>query len=95
MESILEIYTIYDKKAETYMRPMYTPHIVEIQRSLTKNLNDKSSTLAQFPEDYSLYKLGTYDIKSAKYNLTPQPAFIMNITEMMIDENTPKPEVKL
>lgn len=95
MESNLEIYTIFDKKAETYMRPMYTPHIVEIQRSLTANLKDKTSTLSQFPEDYSLFKLGTYDIKSAIYKLHENPTFIMNITEMMIDANTPKPEVKL
>lgn len=80
--SKLQIYTIRDKKMGTHLRPMYVPHLVEIQRNLITVLQDEKSTIAKFPSDYELYQLGTFDEETAVYELETKPTFIMNMTDL-------------
>lgn len=81
--SKLKIYAIRDKKMDNHFRPMYVPHLVEIQRNLQTVLEDKKSTMAKFPTDYELYFLGTFDEQSAQYTLEIKPQFILNINDLL------------
>lgn len=86
---MLRIYTIRDKKMDTHSRPMYVPHLVEIQRSLVQLLGQKDSQapMALFPTDYELYFLGEWEEKMAEYKLLPKPEFVMNVSDLQEDSN--------
>lgn len=77
----LQIYTIFDRKMVSYMKPMYPTHLVEIQRNLTEVMKDENANIAKFPEDYELYRLGEWDTESAEYILENKPVFIQQISE--------------
>ncbi len=85
--STLKVYTIRDKKMGNHLRPMYVPHLVEVQRNLLKVLKEKNSTIAEYPSDYELYHLADWDEQTATYTLKKMPEFILNIQDL-IEEPT-------
>ena len=84
---MLEIYSIYDKKVGTYMRPVFVAHLVEVQRDLSSVMANKESLLAKFPSDYEVYRLGKFDDKKGMMDLEDKPVFIMNISELEAPAN--------
>lgn len=57
----LQMYTIRDSKAGTYSQPFYAHNKPVAERHLHRMVKDPNSMVCQFPEDYDLYELGTYD----------------------------------
>lgn len=57
----MNIYSIFDKKAVSYMAPFYFPQKGQAIRALEDSVNDSQSMLNKHPEDYSLFELGTFD----------------------------------
>lgn len=78
----MKMYTIFDKKMSTYLRPMFVPSIVEIQRNLINVLKDPKSLIAQFPTDYEIYYIGEWDEGRCEFKLEEKPVFEMNVTEL-------------
>lgn len=78
----LQVYTIEDKKMQTHLRPMYVSHVVEIQRNIIEILKDGKNNLSKFPEDFQLWKLGTYEEKTATHEIFEKPEFVMNIMDL-------------
>lgn len=56
-----EVYTIIDTKAGTYSRPMFAQKKGVMLRQFQDIANDKQHPIGQHPEDYVLYKIGTWD----------------------------------
>lgn len=53
---------IFDRKAQTFISLEPTPSIAVSLRQLTENVNKQSdSPIYKWPEDYSLWDLGTWD----------------------------------
>jgi len=61
MESVLV--AIYDSKAQTYTAPRTEKTIEVARRGFADAVNDpkKESALAIHPEDYTLFRIGTYN----------------------------------
>ena len=78
----MQVYSVYDKKMGTYMPPMYVEHLIQIQRTLLKNMQNPESLITQYPEDYSVYILGDWDPKLGEYNLKPKPEFVFDIQDL-------------
>lgn len=56
---------IFDRKAQTFISLEPTPNVNVSVRQLTENVNKQSdSPLHKWPEDYSLWELGTWDSES-------------------------------
>lgn len=53
------IYTIFDKKARVYNKPFFFPNDDVALRSAS-NLLSGESEIALHPEDYTLYRIGTF-----------------------------------
>lgn len=83
---MLKIYSIYDKKMGTYIRPMFVTHLIEIQRNLVNILEDKKTIISQFPSDHELYFLGEFDEKTGQQKLKEKPEFILNVTELQEEQ---------
>jgi len=81
------VMSIYDKKMNTYSRPIYVKHQVEAQRSIIGVLRTKESMLAQYPSDYELYSLGVFDEQTGAHTMEEKPRFVMNISELLEEQN--------
>jgi len=78
---MLEAYSIYDKKMNKYSAPNFLESLVPMQRSLQTVLQDKTSNLARFVEDYDVYRIGTFDENTGAFVYT-QPLFICALSAM-------------
>lgn len=65
-----KIYTVYDVKSETYTAPSLNPARGQAIRSFQDAVNDpKGGVLASHPEDFTLFELGDFDIKTGLIEL--------------------------
>lgn len=57
---MLEIFTVYDCKAEVYNRPLFARSTQEAIRMFTDAANNKDGEVGRHPEDYTLFRIGRY-----------------------------------
>lgn len=57
----LNVYTIFDSASQAYMRPFFMQSDGQALRSFTDIAQDAEHEIGKHPEDYSLYRIGTYD----------------------------------
>lgn len=76
------VFSVYDRKMNTYARPMYVDHLVQVTRSLKGVCDTPGSLLAQYPEDYDLYRLGHWDERTGEFIPEEKPVFILNCKEI-------------
>ena len=55
------VYSIYDSKAEAYLRPFFVPTKGLALRSVGDEVNNPSSNLHKYAQDYTLFEIGEYD----------------------------------
>lgn len=67
----MRAYSVYDTKAEHFENPIYIRTDAEAIRAFTEVCNDPSSPMGKNPEDYLLYRVGSWD--NEKGNFTPEP----------------------
>jgi len=60
----MRIYTIYDTKAEHYGNPVYIRTDAEARRMFGKISTDTQTEVGQHPEDFLLYRIGTWDAEN-------------------------------
>lgn len=68
--AIQMMFSIKDLKSETFNPPFYQKKMDEAIRTFTKICNDSQSLLYQFPEDFVLILIGSFDDDTGV--LTPQ-----------------------
>lgn len=64
---MLQMYSIYDKKTQSFTPPQFYKHVAEATRSVQMSLETKdgqNSLLSRYPGDYALYLIGTFDPKT-------------------------------
>lgn len=77
---IQNVYTIKDAKTNAFANPFYSVNDATAIRSFEQAAADPNTTISQFPEDFSLYKLGTFTDESGQFTLEETPKFIANPT---------------
>lgn len=73
----LEIFTIYDSKAQAYLQPFFSLNAETAQREFTKAVNGEGN-FSQFAEDYSLHLLGLFDQEEGTFTIETAPVHICN-----------------
>ncbi len=65
---------IYDQKAKNYGFVQTHPHLVSAERMLLEMIASGQGNVAKYPEDFSLYQIGTIDLESGEIvpNFPPQ-----------------------
>jgi len=76
-----QIYSIRDSKAGIFNTPFYQSSHGEAERSFHQLVRDPKSTVSQYPEDFDLYHLGTYDDQSGKMELLDTPAHMIKAVQ--------------
>lgn len=72
---ILFVLSVRDTAADCFGQPMFTPSLGGAVRSFGDEVNRKSenNALANHPEDFILYQLGTFDDSTGKFELMEEP----------------------
>lgn len=75
-----KICSVYDQKAEAFMRPMFVQASGVAMRSFADEVNsgNKESQLVTHPEDFVLYELGTWDDQAGKIVVYDAPKALCN-----------------
>ncbi len=89
---ILRIFSMYDTKAEAYIRPFFMPNVALAQRAIVTAGQDPEHPFAQHPSDYILYELGTWEEEHAQFDLTVAPLKHGSVKQMTpkVDQAIPK-----
>jgi len=71
----MNVYTIFDSAASTYMRPFFMQSDGQALRAFTDISTDAEHDVGRHPEDYSLARIGVYD--DSKGKLIPEDVEIL------------------
>lgn len=91
---LLNVFSIYDEKAQTYNTPQYLVHRGEAIRMLQSTLDNKDSMIAKYASDFTLYCLGTFDDNTGKFVGKSEPEFVVRATELLNKREEKAKEVK-
>ena len=86
---IQQIYSIYDVKAEVFHLPFYNKTHGEAERNFLQLTKDEKSMIAKYPEDFSLYHMGTYDDSTGLIQSLKEPMLIVSATTIASKRNIP------
>lgn len=64
---MLKMFTVYDSKAETYLRPFSMLTTGEAIRGFITTLNDPQTEYCKYPADFTLFEVGTFDETKAAF----------------------------
>jgi len=78
---ILKVFSVYDTKTETYMRPFYDPAVGSALRSFGDIAKDSNHVIGQHPTDFALFQLGEWDDKKAAFSPLTAPLHLANAVE--------------
>ena len=67
-----QIYSIFDNKVKTFSNPFYTTHDQLAIRQATAVVNDNSTTLSQYPDDFELWNMGIWDDSGKFSDINPK-----------------------
>lgn len=58
----VQMFTVYDSKAETFINPFFMMSKGEAIRGFTTMLNDKETAYGKYPADFTLFHIGEYEV---------------------------------
>jgi len=69
---IKNVYSVYDHKACAFSNPFVAPNDNVALRSFHQAANDENSEISKYPNDYSLFKLGSFNDETGSLSpITP------------------------
>lgn len=71
--AIHKVVAVQDAKAGVFMKPTFGLHLGAILRDWEAVVNDPQSIMAQFPEDFALYEIASYDDVTGSFTPEPTP----------------------
>lgn len=57
----VEMFSVYDSKAQRWTEPWPAPTVAVAMRRFRHTVNQEGNDLSMFPEDYTLFHVGTFD----------------------------------
>lgn len=57
----VEIFSVFDSKAKAFMQPFYATAPGLAQRMFRDLVNGGQGAVSQYPEDFTLFHIGTFD----------------------------------
>lgn len=88
---ILNIFSIFDEKAQAFSRPVLFNALGQALRSFSDLAKDKTTDIASHPEDFSLYHIGEFDDADAQIKSYPQPRLIARAAEFFLPPSPAHP----
>ena len=86
---IQNAYSIKDAKANVFSAPFFSINDQVALRSFDQAKIDPNTTINQNPQDFSLYRLATFDDQSGELHSEKQPYYLSTATTAPVKEETP------
>jgi len=85
---ILKAFAIYDEKAKSYLPPFFLPEEGVAIRTFSDCVNANDHQFAAHPQDYTLFRLGTFDDSTARID-SIAPQSVHNGLELLRESQAP------
>lgn len=76
------MFAVFDHKAKVFGKPFYENRVELAVRSVAAGIMDPQSMLSKFPEDFDLYRLGSFNDENGSFDLLPQPEIICKLSQL-------------
>lgn len=76
----INLYSVKDTKLGKFAQPFCAPNDDIAKRMLTSTISAGNNNIAEFPEDFQLFKLGKYEEETG--TLESEVEFLANATEL-------------
>ena len=80
---MLNVYSVYDSKAQTYNVPFFMKQDGQALRAFIDLVNNPQTDVAKHPEDYALFLLGSFDDEDGVIDPVQQPKCIAKAWELV------------
>jgi len=90
----MKVFSIYDCKAEAYLKPFFCQNRAVALRSFSDALAEPQSGFAQHPEDFTLFEIGEWDESEGKLKSHEAKVSLGCALEYVVSEPTQLREVK-
>ncbi len=81
----LMAYAVKDLQTKTFTNPFFTSNDTTATRGFEQAVNNKDTQYNQYPEDYTLYCVASYNIETGE--ITPEAIrSIINATKLLKEE---------
>jgi len=85
------MFVIRDNKASSFSpRPFFEKNRVDAIRGLTAAVNYHDGQIKDFPSDFDMYQLGSFDPQTGKVKLSEQPEFIIGASSCVVTKEKNK-----
>jgi len=81
-----KMYSIRDAKAESFNPPFYKITHGQAERDFNTLVNDPKSAVWQYPEDFDLYYVGTYEDSTGKFSALETPQHMIKSVQLKKQE---------
>lgn len=81
--SLLQMFSVFDVKAEVYSQPITAPTINTMGRILGDVLSEGKHAYAIHPEDYVLFHLGEFDDSTGQVDLLVAPNSLFSLKTLI------------
>lgn len=78
------IFCVYDSAAECYMDPFVAPTVHFAIRGFREAVNKKGHQFNTFPEDYTLFQIGSYNAEAGV--ITPENPHSLGVAITYLDK---------
>lgn len=81
-----KIYSLKDEKAEAFSQPFFMDTDGQALRALDGIVNNPETQVNRYPQDFTLYRLGTYDEKTGRLESRETPKLLASATDFVKHE---------
>lgn len=90
---LVRMYAIYDSKAQAYNQPFFCANNAVAFRNLEKACRNPESPFAQFPADFNLFCLASFEDVSGKIEPFHAPENLGNFLQFIAPpDSSPQPQ---
>lgn len=83
----MKLFSVYDSKAEMYSAPFVERTHETARRSFLAAVRDDKSAVGQYPHDYALFVIGSFDDTSGVITPAKAPTMVWSGTEALQELN--------
>lgn len=73
---VVQMYVIYDQKAETYNKPFFLVNDQLALRTMRDLVQNPDVDISKYPEDFILFKCGSYDDQGCVFETYPPKVLV-------------------
>lgn len=69
----MKVFSVYDSKSESYCKPIFAEARGLALRSFSEAAAKDDTEIGKYPSDFTLFELGDFDVRTAKFELHTTP----------------------